>query len=410
MRMNSILILSLSIFLIATSAGLAQKAENGVVVTLKPVKISTNNGNESLPQPLPETNKISYPERALPDHPEGVVRLLLRVAADGSVIRTEALDNGGDSRLLNAAVSGIREMKFRPGRSNGENVEMEVIAEIEFSPPAGMMVATPDLEGPIFADLRNMDDITSIRQSEPVKFGDFEGLKEAEDNVPNFVPAATMPQFDPAQLASNVEYPDSARKQQLQGVVYVRATIDKQGKVTQAIVTKRQPDTHIFDQAAINAVKATPFTPALNNQIPIPMSMTIPVRFILDNSDPEDLGVLKEVDSEVRLEKKEEADTEKFPEFLADAIMPTYDPAELGANVVYPEKAREAGIQGTVYVKAAIDKKGVIRKVSVVRSVDPLLNKAAMDAIRKTAFMPATQNGYPVNMTITIPIAFKLEE
>ena len=76
----------------------------------------------------------------------------------------------------------------------------------------------------------------------------------------------------------------------------------------------------------------------------------------------------------------------------------------------YPEIAQEAGIEGTVYVQAFIDKKGRVKEVSIVKGIPNTgLNEAAMDAIRKTRFRPARQRERAVGVYISIPVHFKLK-
>ena len=76
----------------------------------------------------------------------------------------------------------------------------------------------------------------------------------------------------------------------------------------------------------------------------------------------------------------------------------------------YPEIAQEAGIEGTVYVQAFIDKNGRVKEVSVVKGIPNTgLNEAAMEAIRKTRFRPAKQRERAVGVYISIPVHFKLK-
>jgi TonB family protein len=77
-------------------------------------------------------------------------------------------------------------------------------------------------------------------------------------------------------------------------------------------------------------------------------------------------------------------------------------------NVVYPESAREEGIQGKVLVKLIVDEKGNVSSTEVVQSVNEELDKAAVDAIKKTKFNPAMKDNKPVKCEIAIPVMFKL--
>ena len=77
-------------------------------------------------------------------------------------------------------------------------------------------------------------------------------------------------------------------------------------------------------------------------------------------------------------------------------------------NVVYPVSAKEAGIQGKVFVKVIIDERGNVTETSILKSVNDDCDKAAMDAIKKTKFTPGIKDNKPVKTEVTIPIMFKL--
>jgi periplasmic protein TonB len=81
----------------------------------------------------------------------------------------------------------------------------------------------------------------------------------------------------------------------------------------------------------------------------------------------------------------------------------------IAKNVVYPDEAKKAGVQGKVYVEATIDENGNVVKTSVKKSVGSGCDEAAMKAIRKTKFTPGTKDGKPVKVSVTIPIQFKLD-
>jgi protein TonB len=74
---------------------------------------------------------------------------------------------------------------------------------------------------------------------------------------------------------------------------------------------------------------------------------------------------------------------------------------------VYPPLARAAGVQGLVILEAVIGEDGGVRDVRVLRSA-PLLDEAAMEAVRQWRFTPTLLNGEPVPVVMTITVAFKL--
>lgn len=74
----------------------------------------------------------------------------------------------------------------------------------------------------------------------------------------------------------------------------------------------------------------------------------------------------------------------------------------------YPELARKAGIEGTVWIKVLIDKKGDVRDAQILRSVGAGLDEAALEALRKTKYTPAIQNNQPVAVWVAQRIIFNL--
>lgn len=77
-------------------------------------------------------------------------------------------------------------------------------------------------------------------------------------------------------------------------------------------------------------------------------------------------------------------------------------------NVVYPQTAKDQGIQGKVMVKTIIDENGNVVETEILESVNADCDKAAMDAIKKTKFTPGIKDNKPVKAEVTIPVMFKL--
>ena len=80
------------------------------------------------------------------------------------------------------------------------------------------------------------------------------------------------------------------------------------------------------------------------------------------------------------------------------------------ADPAYPKSALEAGIEGTVYVKALVDTDGKVAKVEIIKSDAKELDKAALDAAKKFTFEAAVSGGKPVEVWVTIPFKFKLAD
>jgi protein TonB len=72
---------------------------------------------------------------------------------------------------------------------------------------------------------------------------------------------------------------------------------------------------------------------------------------------------------------------------------------------VYPAIAKAAGVEGTVIIAAAIDANGNVTGTSVLRSV-PMLNQAALDAVKEWQYQPQRVGGKAVPSMVTVNVRF----
>lgn len=93
-------------------------------------------------------------------------------------------------------------------------------------------------------------------------------------------------------------------------------------------------------------------------------------------------------------------------------------PARVGGDVrpprklrhvppVYPPAARQARIEGEVLLEALIDTEGNVTNLVVVHSV-PLLDPAAMEAVRQWRYEPTRLNGVAVPIVLSVTVSFRL--
>jgi protein TonB len=76
---------------------------------------------------------------------------------------------------------------------------------------------------------------------------------------------------------------------------------------------------------------------------------------------------------------------------------------------IYPEFAREAGVEGTVRVQILVGLNGrVIRAIIAPRGSVPMLDAAALEAARASVFTPALANGKPVKVWVGQQYRFRL--
>ena len=72
---------------------------------------------------------------------------------------------------------------------------------------------------------------------------------------------------------------------------------------------------------------------------------------------------------------------------------------------VYPAIARTAGVQGVVILEIVLDEDGFVADAKILRSI-PLLDEAALNAVRQWRFVPTLLNGQPVRVIMTVTVNF----
>jgi protein TonB len=73
----------------------------------------------------------------------------------------------------------------------------------------------------------------------------------------------------------------------------------------------------------------------------------------------------------------------------------------------YPPLAVRAQVQGVVILEAVVDQQGRVEDVRVLRSI-PLLDRAAIAAVRQWLYSPLLLNGKPERFVLTVTVSFSL--
>jgi periplasmic protein TonB len=102
---------------------------------------------------------------------------------------------------------------------------------------------------------------------------------------------------------------------------------------------------------------------------------------------------------------------------LPSAPPPT-EPVRVGGNIKepkrvkyvdpkYPDIARTARVQGVVILECVISPQGKVTEAKVLRSI-PLLEQAALEAVKQWVYTPTLLNGVPVPVVMTVTVNFRL--
>lgn len=101
------------------------------------------------------------------------------------------------------------------------------------------------------------------------------------------------------------------------------------------------------------------------------------------------------------------ASPSQVPANTASALPDSTKLEVLDHPLAYPPEAKETGIQGKVVIRISVSETGSITAVEPV-SGDPILSKAAVDAVKAWRFKPYIQGGKPISVTVNLPLNFKL--
>ena len=75
----------------------------------------------------------------------------------------------------------------------------------------------------------------------------------------------------------------------------------------------------------------------------------------------------------------------------------------------YPALAQQARVQGVVIMEVRIDERGAVSDVRTLRSI-PLLDQAAIDAVKQWQYEPTLMNGVAIPVIMTVTVNFSLRD
>jgi TonB family protein len=190
------------------------------------------------------------------------------------------------------------------------------------------------------------------------------------------------------------EYPEVAKKAQVEGVVQVQVTVDEAGNVESATAIKegRSDDELAVEtvdafsalrDAAERAALNARFSPTLLNKKPVKVTGVITYNFYLFRRSDDEPAIAK------------------GPVLNGKALkMPAPE---------YPAAAKAVRAAGTVVVEVTVDENGNVISAAAV-SGHPLLQSAAVTAAREAKFEPAVFDGKAVKFAGVITYNFVMPD
>ena len=81
----------------------------------------------------------------------------------------------------------------------------------------------------------------------------------------------------------------------------------------------------------------------------------------------------------------------------------------MNSRIVYPEIAKENGVQGRVTLQFTVNADGSVSNVKVLRGIDSSLDKEAVRVVSSSPnWTPGRQRDRAVKVTYTFPVVFQL--
>lgn len=167
-----------------------------------------------------------------------------------------------------------------------QSIPQVAVAGPVAKPTVGIPVPVPDAEVSPEATIATQEEMAQIG---PVDVGSGEGggggsivvqddyrVVEDEPDIDAFIPVEKEPV--PVKRITPV-YPEIAKRAGVEGKVWVKALVDREGKVRRAVILKS--DAEIFNQPSIDAVLQWVFTPALMNNGPVSVWVVVPFTYHL---------------------------------------------------------------------------------------------------------------------------------
>ena len=206
-----------------------------------------------------------YPPLARQARIQGTVVLNIEIGRDGTVQEVSLFS--GHPMLAPAAVDAVKQWKYRPYLLNGEPVAVETQVRVNFSlsdDPASDGIAGDipgGAMGGVIGSMQTSPSSDSSQMATPQRVRVSSGVSQG------FVVKKVAPQ-----------YPDDARAARIQGVVLLKAIIDKEGNIANLELISGHP---MLAPAAIEAVKQWKYRPYMLAGHPVEVETQIQVNFAL---------------------------------------------------------------------------------------------------------------------------------
>ena len=184
------------------------------------------------------------------------------------------------------------------------------------------------------------------------------------------------------------EYPADVRRQGLQGFVILQGRVDTNGEVTE--VRPLQSPSEALSKLASAAVRQWRYKPALCDGKPMRVYLTVTSNFRLDRPTSAIMShpnIVRPVDASC---------ASPTAPILVHRIEPTY-----------PKGLGKFRVEGTVILEGIVGTDGGVSAIRVISSPSEPLSRSAAEALGAWRYQPATCDGKPVRVYVTMTSHFR---
>jgi TonB family protein len=206
------------------------------------------------------------------------------------------------------------------------------------------------------------------------------------------------------------EYPQDALKRGIQGTVIVDITVNAEGDVTTAAVASGPQDLRASAFTAALALKYTPSASTTATKVAFRYTVTanswsVRIDDVLTNGGA-NWSATRSSSAAPDQDRPPNPDASGAYRIGGD-MQPPKKLKDIAPQ--YPPLAQQARVQGVVILEARIDENGDVSDARPLRSI-PLLDQAAIDAVKQWQYTPTLLNGVAVPVTMTVTVNFSLRE
>ena len=206
------------------------------------------------------------------------------------------------------------------------------------------------------------------------------------------------------------EYPQDALERGIRGTVIVDITVNPAGEVTTAAVASGPQELRASAFKAALGLKYAPGPSTIAMKIAFEYLLTGTSWGVKINGALPSIGLhpMTPTTGDTVTDERNANPDASGAYRIGGGLQP---PKKLkDVPPVYPPLAQEARVQGVVIVEVRIDEQGMVGDVRTLRSI-PLLDEAAIDAVKQWQYTPTLLNGVavPVRMTVTVNFSLRQE-